>query len=321
MKLLLTDWAQRVSIGVKRRSLYLRVLITQRQPSMLIGTAPARSQSGAAPYKISHWDGIYMAIFAVGTTAFYYWHTIASSYRTTSKLAHWKLLSMLKPNSIDALFKLLEEMTQARPSTEVGLRLGPQARGVERWTLRVYVFFVILLVVLVVIRRWWLPSSDVILHALSYVSGSFSVVSVFYLVVISASPVHALWRRRKQKIESIFPLLQKDLHGDAHYVMKLCRYSKPLLEYGLLQYRYRVGISESRAALLVGDIRKLGLFPALVGVSVAVQKLLESNSNPLLWMPVVLTGSFYLMAFQVAGTGERRSQVTELLQYAIDHAD
>jgi hypothetical protein len=94
------------------------------------------------------------------------------------------------------------------------------------------------------------------------------------------------------------------------------------MEYGLIQYRHHCGISDGRVAMLAGDIRKIGLFPALTAAAMSAAALLkEGGSNPFLWAPLILACCFYLVGFVLTNQRERASQVVALLEYAVNHTD
>jgi hypothetical protein len=65
--------------------------------------------------------------------------------------------------------------------------------------------------------------------------------------------------------------LKKDLHLDEKFITRLLRFDKETLAYGLLQYRYRWSFAEGRIVLISGELRKLGIFPALAALMYAIQ--------------------------------------------------
>lgn len=70
-----------------------------------------------------------------------------------------------------------------------------------------------------------------------------------------------------------------------------------------------------------GDVRKLGLFPALAAASLSATTLLKEDSTFFLWAPVILACCFYLIAFHAFSQRERPEQVIALLEYAVQYAD
>ncbi|HET7062061.1 MAG TPA: hypothetical protein VFI43_07770 [Nitrosospira sp.] len=148
---------------------------------------------------------------------------------------------------------------------------------------------------------------------------------VFFLVMLTR---RALYIRRHRKELVPFPFLyppQKSaLHRDAEFITQLLRFDKATLAYGLLQYSHRWSSPEGRAAVFVGDLRKLGLVPTVVALFISVAMLFKGDSSPfLLFLQdlVVIVIIYYVAAFLGFLSRERPQQVIQLLEYAIQHAD
>lgn len=142
-----------------------------------------------------------------------------------------------------------------------------------------------------------------------------------YLLLMIYNGVVLLWQEYRKPWGTIYQQFMGDLCADAAYVAELKRFPKELLEYALLHYRHRWSRVDGRTSLLAGDIRKIGLFPGLLAILVAAPKLLDGRSTAWAWQLLALIGAFQLIAFAVAATSERRTQVIDLLQHAIDYAD
>ncbi|MCE4363169.1 hypothetical protein [Xanthomonas citri] len=54
---------------------------------------------------------------------------------------------------------------------------------------------------------------------------------------------------------------------DAQFLVRLAEFDKITLEHGLLQYKHHWSIVDGRVALLVDDIRKIGIFPAFAAAA------------------------------------------------------
>lgn len=127
---------------------------------------------------------------------------------------------------------------------------------------------------------------------------------------------------RKQRFPGLWTSQENALHRDAKFTIQLLTFDKATLAYGLLKYRHRWLSPEGHVALLVGDLRKLGLFPALVALIISVATLFKENTDTHLyiWGLTVIVTILYLMAF-FALSRERPPQVIKLLEYAIQHTD
>ena len=137
-------------------------------------------------------------------------------------------------------------------------------------------------------------------------------------MTIIAAQYYRVWFQGKH---GVWITLENDLRHDAKSIAQLRMFNKATLAYGLLQYRYRSSFLESRAALIGGNLRKLGLFPALAALAVSGAVLYKEDSNLFLWGSVILAAIFYLVALVASLSLERHPQVIQLLEYAIQHPD
>lgn len=152
-------------------------------------------------------------------------------------------------------------------------------------------------------------------------------LSVFFLVVLTTTFIARLlyiaWHR-KELVPYLNPSMKDALHRDAEFIKQLLTFDKATLAYGLLQYRHRWSSSERFIALLVGDYRKLGLFPAWAALLISAATLFKGDSNPFLlflWDLVAILVILYLMAFVASLLREKPQHVIQLLEFAIQHAD
>lgn len=228
---------------------------------------------------------------------------------------------MLPQEKIDALITLLERMAQDRYARAKTMSASPQMRAFERWSLGVYVAILLLIAVLGGLYRYGIGDSETIYAIVFYLSAALNVSVPLCLGVYVFRSGRILWREKKRIVAGALEVSSQDALRDASYVQELCTYSKAQLEYAFVHCRHAWGMAEGRAALLNGDLRKLGLLPAVLATLAAVPKLLDSASNPLFWASSIGIGAIYLMTFYVFGSSERRTHVLGLLQYAIDHTE
>lgn len=227
---------------------------------------------------------------------------------------------MLETKKIDDLFCLLRTMT--RPWTD-----HPNAAPL----IIIWCLLKIFLsgIVITVIAYFWLPAlwqrfevtaSD--LHDARFVVGClFIVFSVLLILAIIVGVVH-IARHRKELVPHLYP--KNELHRDAEFITQLLAFDKATLTYGLLQYPPRWLFTQELVAVLAGDLRKLGLFPALTALLISAAILLKADSNPFLLFLrdlVVIAVIYYMVAFFNFLSNKRPRQVIQLLEYAIQHAD
>lgn len=227
---------------------------------------------------------------------------------------------MSEDKTLDALFQLLKEMTS--PPKDVLPRAVRIMRWVENTILIVVVAAMLVLIAIVTFHRFdaSAPSPGITL-AIIIPAAMILVFAPLYSIVVIAGEVATAWRQRHEHFPVLFAALQKNLQTDAIFLTRLWRFDKPTLEYGLIQYRHYWSIPDRRVGSLVGDIRKIGLLPALAAAMVSATTLLKAESHFYLWLPLAVTCAFYLIGFFAVNQRERPDKVIGLLEYAIHHAD
>lgn len=227
---------------------------------------------------------------------------------------------MPQRDDLNALFKLLAEMTRSpRPST---LPPSPRMRMLQKLLLIACIATFAALVLVAAGYRFapgkalqGFPARVTILCAV------IGFLGIVYLALTVMDVIRTLWRVRREPFHAILGPLERDLAPDADFLTRLQAFDKPTLEYGLVQYRCHCQGSDGRAAILAGDIRKVGLFPAFMVAAVSAATLFKDGNNLFLWVPVILACCFYLMSFVVVGLHERANQVVALLEYAVKYAE
>jgi len=227
---------------------------------------------------------------------------------------------MLKPDSLDSLFSILHEITLverkgAAPESPSKMQL------LEKYLLGGYLVVTVLLLLVALAQYMWPGPALAVAVRSFYIA--LVLIALGYLLSATFNEAHLVWRGRKQRFPWLLAPMRLDLQVDAGYLAKLMAFDKPTLKYALLQYRYRFDVQDGRISSLVGDVRKLGLFPAMVASTIAASTLLKNDSNILFWMwiPLILAACFYPVAFYLYTQRERPQQVIDLLELAIAHVD
>lgn len=229
---------------------------------------------------------------------------------------------MLKPEKLDALFQLLEEMT-LHTRKGVMSKFSQWMQSVEKWLM---LAFAVAMVVLVVMVVWYRFGARQPMHGLPPAIGLTYVIGMLfgglYMLTAVVDIVNMIWRFQRKRFTTLLAPLKDDLSRDANFLARLQHFDKPTLEYALIQYRHNGNVTGGRIALLAGDIRKIGLFPALTTAAMAAATLLKDTaSHPFLWAPLVVACCFYLVGAVAIGQRERIDQVIALIEYAIGHAN
>lgn len=219
---------------------------------------------------------------------------------------------MIKPETLDALFDLLREMIadrrEADPPTFPAWVLYLERIAISGCV----VLFVVLVGLAAVAANSREPSPGIMQAALWI---HFGIVLCGLGCILSA-----LIQSFQPRYHQLLGRLHAELHADTAYLGKLAAYDKATLEYALLQYRNRWDCYDSRVGLLIGDLRKLGMFPAVAAYTGIASLLIRNESSVWLWMPLGATILFYLIYLAAYAGRERPQHVAELLRYAIEHA-
>lgn len=228
---------------------------------------------------------------------------------------------MLNNEKLNALFPLLKEMTLQAKKADSPFSPSRAAQHIERGLL---IGFAATMLVLVAAVAWYQRPSQPPPHDLP---GSVAAIYLFgmllailYVAAVTVNGVRIVWRYRHERFPAILGALEIDLKADDAFLTRLRAFDKPTLEYGLIQYRNHWGVSDKRLGSLAGDIRKIGLFPALTAAAMTAATLMKDGNNVLFWAPLILTCCFYLMGFIVVNQRERPEQVITLLEYAVTYA-
>ncbi|MCA1956739.1 hypothetical protein, partial [Zymomonas sp.] len=86
----------------------------------------------------------------------------------------------------------------------------------------------------------------------------------------------------------------------------------------LLHYKIVWKNIENRTYSIIGNIKTLGLFPALASFSIAVASWDGKDINSYLWIPIITTSILYLMAIFISEEQSSSQGVIAILEYAID---
>ena len=224
---------------------------------------------------------------------------------------------MLEQERLEALLKLLAEMTLCSRKPRVP-SFSRRAEQIENILLTAFAGSMILTVLLAV-GYWYVGNTpDGKIPKLVDQFYLFSVlIAALYAITALIHTAYLIFRFHKRRTSPILARLEMDLSPDATFVKQLQTFDRPTLEYALSQYRHHWESANGRITLVAGEIRKVGLFPALVAASMAASTLLDKDGNLLLWAPLILACCFYLLGTMVLSRTERSGQVIKLLEYAI----
>ncbi|PPU93759.1 hypothetical protein [Xanthomonas albilineans] len=225
---------------------------------------------------------------------------------------------MLNQESLVSLFSLLHEMTIVKRDEEV-FRSPTWMRWIEKVTGYLYFGVAVLLMVSAFVQ--YKHPSEINLFLLDSFYVALCFIGIACLLTLILSQGMFLWKDRKRGFSVQFLRLKIDMLADADFLARLHCYKKAVLEYGRMQYRSHFDSLDGRVGLLIGDLRKIGIFPALIALVMAASTLIKNNDSKYFWAPLILAAVFYLAGIFVRARQERTQQVIDLLDYAILHSD
>ncbi|WP_045726739.1 hypothetical protein [Xanthomonas sp. GPE 39] len=225
---------------------------------------------------------------------------------------------MLKQESLVSLFSLLQEMTVVNRDKEV-FRLPVWIRRLERITGYFYFGVAIVLFFFALLQCAFHSSTILFFIDLFYIVLCFSGMACLIVLILGQGVF--FWINRKNGFSVQFLRLKTDMLGDADYLDRLQYYDKKWLGYGLLQYKRHFNNLDGRFSFFVGDLRKIGIFPAFIVLVATASTLIKNNDSKYFWAPLIFAAIFYLAGIFVRARQERTQQVIDLLDYAIFHSE
>ncbi len=150
-------------------------------------------------------------------------------------------------------------------------------------------------------------------------SGFFTgfVLVVAYILSSLVNAVIANRRARKDPTPAMLRRMRRDTIQDWKQIQLLRAFPKHLVEYALTQYKWHWDMLEQRVGLFSGDLRRLGLAPALAGSALAAANLIRQEGVVLLWAPIAMACCLYIVVTVLLASRERPRQVVELLSFLI----
>lgn len=225
-----------------------------------------------------------------------------------------------RETSTEALIELagvIADMTRvvSRSESTTSQRIGARVIGVTAFAELAG------LVVMAFLFRTQVAAAIVVPGGARWLAGLImAVIATAGLILFLLSTIPSLLGIRKDPFGAVLRAVDSDIREYAHFIGLLAGFPKSLLEYALMQYRFNRDAFEARIALTSGDLKKIGLFPAWLAVAAGAQKL-TTTANPWLWMPVVLAGCFYLLAFVFSDKPQQMTRVVSLLEHVVSYYD
>lgn len=221
----------------------------------------------------------------------------------------------MEETHLEEILEVLRRMTTEKPlNTAPNQQTWPNR--IEKWLLVSYTLCLALTMTVAVIAALG-SIQDKAEPAVRL--GIFATLCIFgiYAPTVIANALRSNHKLRKDKNHYIHERLRQDALLDWVAISHLRIYPVQLIEYALVQYKWRWETLESRLFLFSGDLRKLGLAPAVAASAAAASTALKNDGTILLWAPATIACCFYILSFTLLASRERPKQVIELVSYAI----
>ncbi|WP_139051295.1 hypothetical protein [Xanthomonas cannabis] len=223
---------------------------------------------------------------------------------------------------LDSIFFIFKEMTEdKRPLYEAST---PKLLArIESTSLKFFIFSLLLLIAFSALSNAFSAIKEHKDFVFLILSAPMGISWFTYILSVVAGVIFIYFRQRKipGKHSLIMKRIQRDIEEDYGHVVSLKKYPKHLLEYAFMQYKATWNVMNDRTALIVGDLKKLGLMPALAAAALSASRLIKEDANLILWLPVAMATCMYLVAFIAMASRERLHYVTEIISYVISQAE
>ncbi|KVV36262.1 hypothetical protein WK81_27170 [Burkholderia ubonensis] len=177
------------------------------------------------------------------------------------------------------------------------------------------------LLCLYMIHHFW-PTPVLATLALG-VAISVEIASLLSLIAVVIQAIPMLNRIRKKPVGPILELASVDIDRLLPYCNDLMRFSLPELAYVREHISHQRDAFDNRRGRLIGQLDKVGTFPALATLGISVVKLMQDQhialNNSIIWTIAGSLAAFYLLSLLLADTSDKLTQAIGLLNFVIDN--
>ncbi|MGG5544159.1 hypothetical protein ACLGIL_28555 [Burkholderia vietnamiensis] len=178
-----------------------------------------------------------------------------------------------------------------------------------------------LLLCLIAIYYFW-PTRGLANLALGVAVGS-ELSSLLSLIAVIVQMMPFLNRTRKNPVRPILELAGTDIDRLMPCCNDLMHCSLPVLAYIRAHIAYQRDAFDNRRARLIGQLDKVGAFPAIATLGITVVKLVQDSHivlrGSMVWTAAASLAAFYLLSLMFADTSDKFTQVVAMLDFVIDH--
>lgn len=227
----------------------------------------------------------------------------------------------LTPDAVRAAFEIVQQAIQSSRPKKVLTPIEVNADKAIALFLFCAGFGFALLLVLVAIHHFW-PSPTLAILALGVAVGT-EISSLLSLTAVVVQNIPFLNRIRKKPAGPILELTSVDIDRLLPFCNDLMRFSLPELAYVREQIAHQRDAFDNRRGRLIGQLDKVGAFPAVATLGVSVVKLIQDQhvalNGSMVWTIAGSLAAFYLLSLLLADTSDKLTQVVGLLNFVIDN--
>jgi hypothetical protein len=177
------------------------------------------------------------------------------------------------------------------------------------------------LIALAIIFHFW-PIRFIATVAL-LVAIATELAAVLSLLSIVVSQMPFMNRVRSNPVAPILELVQVDLGRLLPYTNELMTSPLPALAYVRHHIVYQRDGFDNRRARLIGQLDKVGTFPAIVTLGISVVKLVQDShlivQGSMVWTVAGSLAAFYLLSLLLADTSDKFTHIVAMLDFSIEH--
>lgn len=232
--------------------------------------------------------------------------------------AHTKFLT---PDAVRATFEIVQQaIHSSRPKRALTSVEVNADKAIAIFLFCAGFGFALLLCLFVIHHFWSIPVLATLALGVAVgteISGLLSLVAI----VVQAIPM--LNRIRKRPAGPILELASVDIDRLLPHCNDLMRFSLPELAYVREHISHQRDAFDNRRGRLIGQLDKVGTFPALATLGISVVKLMQDQhialNNSIVWTIAGSLAAFYLLSLLLADTSDKLTQAIGLLNFVIDN--
>jgi hypothetical protein len=226
----------------------------------------------------------------------------------------------LTSDAVQSAFKIIEKAIQSTRPKKTSTTLEEDAEKVAECLLTCAAFGFVLLLTLAAIYHYNRARALADFALGVAIMTEFSSLLSLIALIVQMTPF--LNRARKNPVAPILALIGVDLERLMPYCNDLMNYPLPILAYLRAHVGHQRDAFDNRRARMIGQLDKVGTFPAIATLGISVAKLVQDGhfapSKSLIWTVAGCLAALYLLSLMLSDTSDKFTQAIEMLDFVID---